>query len=130
MYYILKNKKAHKCKDPIKWARCFENTKNRIVKQDLLSNGYWVSTVFLGLDHNFASKGKPLIFETMIFDKLFKSDYSNLELDMDRYSTWNQAINGHNKLLNKYKYKNLFRVLLFWILNKLKICLKIIQKNK
>ena len=130
MYYILKNKKAHKCKDPIKWARWFENNKNRIVKQDLLSNGYWVSTVFLGLDHNFASKSKPLIFETMIFDKLFKTDYPGLDLDMDRYSTWNQAIKGHKKLLNKYKYKNLFRVPLFWILNKLKICLKIIQKNK
>lgn len=30
---------------------------------------YWVSTVFLGLDHNWSQKGPPHIFETMVFKK-------------------------------------------------------------
>lgn len=40
----------------------------RQVKETMLPNGIWVSTVFLGLDHNMGRGGPPLIFETMAFD--------------------------------------------------------------
>lgn len=53
----------------------------------------WVSTVWLGLDHNWSPPGEhhvPLIFETMVFPRW---NYS--ELWMDRYPTEAAALAGH-----------------------------------
>jgi hypothetical protein len=47
-----------------------------------------VSTVFLGLDHNFGFGRKPLLFETMIFGG--KHDQYQ-----ERYSTYKEAEKGH-----------------------------------
>jgi len=49
--------------------------------------GYWISTVFLGLDHQFW-KGPPLLFETAIFGP------DEVEIRR-RYSTWSEAAAGH-----------------------------------
>lgn len=79
------------------WGRLMENKDYKIIKQDELPDGKWVSTVWLGLNHSFG-EGKPLIFETMVFPK--KGDYADLE--MERYSTLERAEKGHQKLVNKY----------------------------
>lgn len=61
-----------------------------------------VSTVFLGLDHQFG-KGPPLVFETMVFQR---GGYPSRALhgmivhdDLDdecwRYATWDDAVAGH-----------------------------------
>lgn len=72
------------------WIKLNDNPNYRIVKQDELSNGKWVSTVLLGLDHNFGG-GKPLIFETMIFPSK-----GNLNEEYcQRYSTLYEAKIGH-----------------------------------
>jgi hypothetical protein len=47
-----------------------------------------VSTVVLGLDHNWG-RGEPMLFETMIFG-------SALDQDQWRYATWDQAARGHD----------------------------------
>jgi hypothetical protein len=47
-----------------------------------------VSTVWLGLDHNWWPDRPPLIFETMIFG-------GKLDLEVWRYSTEEQAVAGH-----------------------------------
>lgn len=72
-------------------------------KADNTANGAWivgkaqitpkceVSTVFLGLDHNYG-RGDPLIFETMIFG-------GPLDNATYRYSTWVQAEAGHAELV-------------------------------
>lgn len=58
---------------------------------------YVVSTVDLGLDHSFGD-GPPLYYETMIFKK--KDDKINFsEIYCDRYSTEEQAIEGHKKAI-------------------------------
>lgn len=80
------------------WAKAFEDPKIKIVKRDTLPNGKLVSTVWLGLDHNFMGD-RPLIFETMVFPK--EGDYS--ELEMDRYSTEQEAIEGHKRMVEKHK---------------------------
>jgi len=60
-----------------------------------------VSTIWLGLDHSFnvcEMKGKkhiPIIFESMVFGKC--CGWS--ELDMNRYSTEDEAIQGHVELV-------------------------------
>ncbi len=53
----------------MKWGRWFQGHRDeRIVKQEKV-NGYKVSTVFLGLDHNWSLKGPPVLWETMVFGK-------------------------------------------------------------
>ena len=49
------------------WAKWFEtHFKERQVAEDQIRNCE-VSTVFLGLDHNFSEDDPPIIWETMIF---------------------------------------------------------------
>lgn len=54
---------------------------------------YAVSTVWLGLDHNFAPVGPPLIFETMVFLAGTPED-----MGMHRYATREQALAGHEAI--------------------------------
>jgi len=90
MYYVLnEHGDAVPC-DLMTWARRLEST-NRIVQQDTIG-GVFVSTVFLGLDHNFGH-GPPLLFETMIFDG-FHDNYQ------ERYSTYDEAIEGHARAMD------------------------------
>jgi hypothetical protein len=59
-------------------------------------NDIRVSTVFIQLDHNWDPDGQPLLFETMIFG----GEYDN---DMWRYTTWNEAKAGHERIVNCLK---------------------------
>jgi hypothetical protein len=63
-YYVLKGRKVYPAESLLDWALNFEQS-NRIVKKDSIE-GVEVSTVFLGLDHNWGD-GPPLIFETITF---------------------------------------------------------------
>lgn len=60
--------------DLLTWADWFEKSENCIVKQDYIQGGegtVTVSTVFLGIDHNFVDEGPPLLWETMVFGGKF-----------------------------------------------------------
>ena len=84
--YILDKEKNIIPADLMEWATFFE-TNDRIVKQEEI-DGKFISTVFLGLNHDFSGRGKPLIFETMIFK-------DGKEVYLNRYSTWKEAEEGH-----------------------------------
>lgn len=71
----------------------------KVVKQETLPNGLWISTVWLGFNHNFWFAGPPLIFETMVFSK---EDPSCEDLDQERYPTEAAAIAGHEQLKAKW----------------------------
>ncbi len=58
---------------------------------------YSISTVFLVMDHSFGLDGPPLVFETMVFPL-----YSLEELDRKRYSTWEEAKEGHRKMCERW----------------------------
>jgi hypothetical protein len=90
--YILKGKTPVPEPDLLKWAQWFEEANNRVVKQDTI-NGYFVSTVFLGLDHDFGFGGAPILFESMVFG-------GRTEI-MDRYCTWEQAERGHKQIVRR-----------------------------
>lgn len=92
-YYVLHGTKALPVGDMFEWARAFE--KPRIVKQTTIK-GVFISTVFLGLDHNYYSSGPPLIFESMVFG-------GKLDLETRRYSTYEQAQEGHAVLVAAVK---------------------------
>lgn len=55
-----------------------------------------VSTVFIGLDHNWSDRGPPYIFESLVFN-------GPLDGEGQRYSTWDDAEQGHNGLVRKVK---------------------------
>ena len=67
LHYKLLGRLAVPC-DLMEWAMWLEQDggRNRRVAETTVGP-LWVSTVFLGLDHNFG-EGDPLLFETMIFD--------------------------------------------------------------
>jgi len=71
--------------------------KYKVVKQDVLKNGLYVSTVWVGIDYSLVG-GEPLIFETMVFPN--KGDW--LDLDMERYSTEKEALAGHREMVKKW----------------------------
>lgn len=98
--YILKGKKPIPEPDVLKWGKWFETSQeDRIVKQQTLKNGNWVSTVFLGLDHNFSGIGKPILFETMVFSSKELGEGSD---DTNRYETWEEAEKGHKTMVKKH----------------------------
>jgi hypothetical protein len=81
----------------MEWARAMENQEYKRVAETTLPDGKWVSTVWLGLDHNFGG-GPPLIFETMVFE----SPSGDGSLDQDRYSTEAGARAGHEAMVAKW----------------------------
>ena len=76
------------------YARLLENRDYKRVASQFVGT-YWISTVWLGLDHSFYG-GPPLIFETMVFANT-PDDLSELGDDVwcDRYTTEHQAVLGH-----------------------------------
>jgi len=74
--------------DLLTWAQWIEDhDQERIVLQSTVGD-ITISTVFLGLDHNWKQKGKPLIYETMIFG-------GSHNYYTKRYSTKEEAETGH-----------------------------------
>lgn len=96
-YWILDGKTTKAVASLEEWARSFEATR-RHVGDDIFGRPYGdefreevrVSTVFLGIDHNYSDRGPPLLFETMIFGGPH-NDYQ------ERYATWDEAERGHAK---------------------------------
>lgn len=64
---------------------------------------YWVSTVFLGLNHQWDPGEPPLIFETMVFPNEQNSDQLGEEWYMERYSTEAEAVVGHDQIVAKIR---------------------------
>ena len=79
------------------WALLFEDTAARRIGYDETPSGHLVSTVWLGLDHRFG-EGPPLIFETMVFGPA----ESGHDLECERYSTEEEAKEGHARILKKW----------------------------
>lgn len=77
--------------DFMEWAEWFDKADRRI-KQETVGK-YFVSTVFLGLDHQFGG-GAPLLFETMVFAE-------GESVDCERCSTWEEAEIQHAAMATK-----------------------------
>jgi hypothetical protein len=88
------------CSDLFRWAIWME-TADRHVAEELIGP-YWVSTVFLGLDHNHFPSGQPLLYETMIFKYLQYDNLKSIQL-INRYHTWTEAERGHALTVEQVK---------------------------
>jgi hypothetical protein len=74
-YILDKNGRPVHEPDLLKWGQWFEKGE-RVVAKTFVGE-LEVSTVFLGLDYRFDSKGPPIVWETMVFNK----DSEELECD-------------------------------------------------
>lgn len=156
-HWVLDDKNKAVKADTYTWGLFFENSKRRRVADDDIKGknrlawalglkpDYWVSTVFLGLDHSYGT-GPPLLFETMVFPrwpawkrwlsdpgasaftlnnkpkwwvrpfvrKLTLGDHhiwlsrfqgwsENSELDCARYTAWDEAAEGHKKMVERWR---------------------------
>lgn len=96
--YIL-NEKGEPVPEPnlLKWAEWFENSRTqRVVAQNILPNGYYVSTVFLALDYSWGGK-YPVLWESMVF-----RPEGGSECEIERYKSRKQAEIGHKLLVKKW----------------------------
>jgi len=99
MYWILaEDHTLVPVNDVLVWGRFVERIENRRVAEDFVempeSDLVRVSTIFLGMDHNWFDDGPPLLFESMVFG-------GPLDGDTYRYPTWDSALEGHKRLLDE-----------------------------
>ena len=94
--YILKGKKPIKEPDLMKWAKWFEKSERFVAKTEI--KGITISTIFLGLDHNYFGNEVPILFETMVFG-------GELDQEEERYSTWDEAVKGHDEMVKRVSNK-------------------------
>lgn len=88
--YKLVDRKPVPVTDLMEWAVGLGEENNHIAKDDVGS--VHVSTVFLGLDHNYLREGPPVLFETMVFR-------SGSGDEMRRYSSYEDAERGHSEMV-------------------------------
>jgi hypothetical protein len=70
------------------WGCWFETNDRTVARTEL--SGKLISTVFLGLNHNFSEEGPPEIFEPMVFNAGSWSELMCL-----RCATWDEAVAQH-----------------------------------
>jgi hypothetical protein len=104
-YYILVDRKPVEA-TLLEWGAWFENFENRrVARTDI--DALHVSTVFLGIDHNWSDVGPPLLFETMVFDEPHEKElFGRLrmiceEIDIERTPTWDEAMRAHERACRK-----------------------------
>ena len=110
-YYILNAyQRLLRVNDVETWAHWFESahqTGQRFIKQNRM-NGILISTIFLGIDHNFFGSGPPILWETMIFG-LYRVDPQWRFSDVESAKHWH-AIQLHKVKLAVGKKRRRFRL--------------------
>jgi hypothetical protein len=96
-FYKLEGKKIVACG----WQECMEEKikKDQRVAVDILilhhgPHHIKISTVFLGINHEFGDDKVPKVFETMIFG-------GGMDRFCERYSTWQDAERGHRRIIQR-----------------------------
>ena len=94
-HYILKGRAIEKV-DLMTWAKWVEAQPDaKIVKQEYVAD-FWVSTVFLGLDHRFGP-GSPVLFETLVFKREPSGKIDFNEVHGERCGTYEEAEEMHSR---------------------------------
>ena len=90
--------------DMREWGQLHSDPDYKRVASDTVGS-YWVSTVWLGFDHDWSWRGdganpRPIIFETMVF---YEDDdgemHPELEYMQERYVTEDEARAGHEEIV-------------------------------
>jgi hypothetical protein len=75
------------------WGSWFQRCDHHIA-WDVVDDRVTVSTIFTGIDMRLLDIGEPLLFETMVFGHTY-------DREQCRYSTWEEAHEGHLEVLAK-----------------------------
>lgn len=104
MFILDENQSPILADNVLQWGEWME-TADRHVGSDIVGR-YRVSTVFLGLDHRFSTRGWPVLFETMVFRLDEEGDRDvvvhegdDIDSMMERYRTWSEAEAGHKRMI-------------------------------
>lgn len=98
-YYLNDDKTYRKCSVTafgLQMEKMRKSDTKHVAKDDV--NGKRVSTVWLGIDHQFGEYNTPILFETMVFEG---NSYS--EIYCKRYTSWDDAVNGHKEAVQWVK---------------------------
>lgn len=103
-HWILDDHNNPKEVDLMTWALWFKDPRRKVA-DDMVCD-VWVSTIFLGIDHNFAFTGPPILWETMAFgpeewSKTMERVYRP-EVAIDRCAgSWEQALTMHQQMIER-----------------------------
>jgi hypothetical protein len=92
-YFILEGHIPVAC-DVLTWSRWFEDHYGNFHVNWTEQDDVCISTVFLGINHNFFGDGPPILFETMVF-------IAGDGVHQERYRTWDEAAAGHLRWVNE-----------------------------
>ncbi len=92
MYYVLDSAGQPVPAELMEWAR-FMGMGPAVLEQTDLGFSF-VSTVFLGTDHNFLGDGPPILWETAVFGW-------KLGGECERYCSREEALEGHKKMVER-----------------------------
>jgi hypothetical protein len=97
-FYILDGHTPVQVRDELAWAR-WNQTHPSHVAQHTSSDGWWVSTKFMGYDMRLLPRAgePPLVFETMAFQP--DAGIVARIVAQDRYETWDAAAEGHARIV-------------------------------
>jgi len=96
-WYILKYRKPVRCYILHKVNNLMRAYARRRIRSTYIGK-YWVSTVFLLLDHNHSLNGLPVLFETIVF----KGGGMSSE-ETSRTTTWRKALKQHWQAVSEVK---------------------------
>lgn len=77
------------------WCQLFGDFDYRRIAHDQIA-GVGISTVWLGIDHNWSGEGLPVIFETMVFGL---AELGLTDREQWRWSTLEEAREGHRHIV-------------------------------
>jgi hypothetical protein len=102
----LHNGSVVSCPDRSEWVEWVQENFSRgnhwIVEDEV--EGFYISTEFLGINHNVTGTGPPLWFETIVFRSSAKGMLGvKIEYGTVRYSTMADALAGHIAIREKVK---------------------------
>ena len=101
-FYTLNDDGSTASCDAKEWERIILSDKKVISLA--IGKEHVISTVFIGIDHNFSGVGRPILFESMVFGR---QEWSHAEdgitaLDQERYATLDEAKAGHKRLVAEW----------------------------
>jgi len=108
IFYILDNRRRIvPVDDTVEFCNYFAKNSRRVDYTEIVA-GCFVSTVFLGVDHNFSGDGPPILFETMVFggeptEIHYRGVNSGFEDYTRRYATYGEAHKGHWEVVDEVK---------------------------
>jgi hypothetical protein len=80
------------------WAEWYQDAERTVAQTE--TELHLISTVFLGINHQFSFRGPPLLFETMVFAK-DGNESSAFDGECRRYSSWDDAEAGHKTVTRR-----------------------------